>query len=79
MKEYINSDNADKQANESKTLGLRRDSKIISNNFLFRRALNNQIEGQYEEYSNLYKNMLSFEWNDERLQKIKANPSTFST
>jgi len=66
--------NNEKQASECKNIGVKRDSKIISNNFIFRRVLNAITEGTYEEFSSIYQNMLSFDWEDERLQKLKANP-----
>jgi hypothetical protein len=67
----------EKQSNDTKNIGVKRDSKIISNNFIFRRVQSTIPEGTYEEYSNLYQNMLSFDWDDERLQKIKAHPSNY--
>jgi len=67
----------EKQTNESKNIGVKRDSKIISNNFIFRRVQSAMNEGTYEDYSNIYQNMFSFNWEDERLQKLKSNPSNY--
>ena len=68
----------EKPVPDAKNLVLKRDSKIISSNFIFRRAFNALTEGTYEEFSTIYQNMLSFDWEDERLSKIKANPSNFN-
>ena len=71
------SSNGSKANCEVKNIGVKRDSKLISNNFIFRRIQNGLIEGVYEENANLYQNLNSFNWDDERLAKLKANPCNY--
>ncbi len=52
--------------------GRKRNSKNVKDNYLFRRVLNGKTLGRYEEMANSYYNMMSFNWEDERLLKNRA-------
>jgi len=65
---YSNSD----EKNDRGT-GRKKISKNVKDNYLFRRVLNGKTLGRYEEMANTYYNMMSFNWEDERLLKNRAS------
>jgi hypothetical protein len=75
--DYQNSEPRDKykDSKTEKFLGVKRNSSSLSDNFIFRRILTGKTGGQYEKVSNDYYNMLSFDWEDEKLSKFKTHPS----
>ena len=61
-------------SSEKKLLGTKRNSSGLSENFIFRNALTNNIVGNYEKISSIYRNIFSFDWEDEKISKLKCSP-----
>ena len=61
-------------SSEKKLLGTKRNSSGLSENFIFRKALTNNISGNYEKISSIYRNIFSFDWEDEKISKLKSSP-----
>ena len=58
----------------SKLLGHKRDMKNpLKENYLFRRIINGKTEGNYERMSNIYYNFMSFNWEEEKLNKMRTS------
>jgi len=57
-----------------KFLGHKRELKpSLKDNYLFRRIINGKIEGNYEAMANIYYNLMSFDWDEEKLNKIRTS------
>ncbi len=60
---------------EDKFLGSKRDVKALRENFLYRRLLTGKFSGKYENLSNIFYNMMAFNWEDEKIVKLRSNIS----
>lgn len=61
---------------QEKLLGVKRSSRSLRDNYLFRRLLSGKLLGKYEKLADSYFHMMSFNWEEERLVKMKSNMST---
>jgi hypothetical protein len=66
-----------KHRHEDKLLGNKRESKPLRENYLFRRILTGKVEGKYENLSNTFYNMMAFDWDEEKISKLRSNISKF--
>mgnify|MGYP000234606617 CR=1 FL=1 len=57
-------------------LGKKR-SNDLSTNYLFRRFLTGEIANEYEINSIKYTNLLSFNWDDDKIVKPTQHPSIY--
>lgn len=55
---------------ETSLLKRKRKTSLLEN-YLFRRVFTGKIDGRYEEIANIYYNLMSFNWDDERLGKYR--------
>ena len=60
-----------------KFIGNKREASYLKDNFLFRRILSVKVLGKYEEISNYYFNLLSFNWEEDKICKNKLNPRKY--
>ncbi len=49
----------------------------LSSNFLFRKFLTGKIYGEYENLSNKFSSLFSFDWDDEKIVKPIYHPSNY--
>ena len=59
---------------EKKLLGTKRYNNSLSDNIVFRKVLTNNSSGKYENMANLYRDIFSFNWDDEKITKLKYSP-----
>ena len=59
---------------ENKLLGTKRYINALSENIVFRKVLTNNSSGKYENMANSYRNIFSFNWDDEKITKLKYSP-----
>ena len=60
---------------EDKFLGNKRDIRPLRENFLYRRLLTGRFSGKYETLSNTFFNMMAFNWEEEKIAKLRSNIS----
>ena len=63
-----------KTADTNNILGRKRKIRDISNNLIFRPFLKGILEGENEKTAHLFKNIFSFDWDDENVVKPKMHP-----
>ena len=62
-------------AKEEKLLGHKRGSKVLKENYLVRRILSGRIAGKYEHLANSFYSMMAFDWDEEKIGKLRSNIS----
>lgn len=62
-----------RKGSEKQFLGNKREALQLRDNFNFRRILSGKVFGLYEQISSDFINLLSFDWEDEKLLKAKIN------
>lgn len=63
--------------NKSEVLLTNKRERSLKDNWLSRRNNIQKQLGLYEKNSNLYYNMLAFNWDEEKLSKTRINPCKF--
>jgi hypothetical protein len=64
------------QKKETNFLGRKRAHPDLCETNIFRHLFSEEdLEGDYEKTTNIFKNMFSFDWNDEKIVKPKIHPS----
>jgi hypothetical protein len=63
------------RSKDSKFLGLKRESQPVKDNYLFRRLTTGNVSGRYEKLADTYLNMMAFDWEEEKIAKLRTNPS----
>lgn len=58
---------------DEKFLGNKRDLRNLRDNFLSRRLLTGKFSGAYENLSNTFFNMMAFNWDEEKISKLRTN------
>ena len=58
----------------SNLLGRKRESALLSDNFIFRPSIDGVIKNEYEKVAHNFKNMFAFNWEDEKIVKEKLRP-----
>jgi hypothetical protein len=64
----------DEYTSSDRFLGIKRESRSLKDNYIFRRILTGRVNGKYEAASNSYYNMFAFNWDDEKLVKTRSHP-----
>lgn len=63
-----------KESRETTFLNRKRERKDLSDNFIFRQTLSGNLEGEYEQTANIFRNLFAFDWEDEKITKNKLHP-----
>jgi hypothetical protein len=58
---------------DEKFLGNKRDIRVLRENLLFRRLHTGKFSGRYENLSNIFFNMMAFDWDEEKISKLRSN------
>jgi len=69
--------NTETNSSDKKLLGNKRVNCSLSENFIFRKALSTNLNGNYEKIASIYRNIFSFNWDDEKISKMKNSPRNF--
>ena len=74
----IESEHIQVKINKDEKLLNRKRQNDLSSNFLFRKFLSGKMTGEYENTSNRYSNLFSFDWDDERIVRPNNHPSKYN-
>jgi hypothetical protein len=73
----MESDSAFRQSRskDGKFLGLKREGPSLKENYLFRRLITGNVSGRYEKLADTFFNMMAFDWEEEKIAKLRSNVS----
>jgi hypothetical protein len=63
------------RSKDGKFLGLKRENPPLKENYLFRRLTTGNVSGRYEKLADTYLNMMAFDWEEEKIAKLRSSAS----